>query len=191
MLDLDKTPHRNKIVSFILSLGLVITACMVLLVWSFGFIYIILSAGSGLMVTLALALMEWRRKNSTLFIYNFWNRLTGIYLRLLNYWLLAICLRFIFTAVGLAGSDRRFDSSGKKASLWQPRHTVERDHIGLQYNRYYKCSSRSENWIRDYLNWSIASGNGWQIFLLPFLLLLKFHTPDTRVQSESNNYTLY
>ncbi|WP_147303655.1 hypothetical protein [Rhodohalobacter sp. SW132] len=191
MLELEKTPHRNQIISFLLSLGFVFTACMVFLVWSFGIIYIILAIGTGLMVTCGLALIEWRRKNSTLFIYNFWNRLSGLYIRLMNYWLLAVCLRLIFTAVGLAGSDRRFNFPGNKASMWQPRNTVDRDHIGLQYNRYYKRSSRSENWIMDYLNWSSASGNRWQIFLMPFLLLLKIHAPDNQVQSESNNYTLY
>lgn len=191
MLELEKTPNRNQLLSFLLSLGLFITACMILITWNLGFIYIIQAISTGLILTLGIALLEWWKNNSTLFIYNFWNRVAGYYLKLINYLLLAVCLRFIFTAVGLAGSDRNFVSFEDNESMWKSRKTVERDYIDLQYNRFYKRSKRPDNWIINYINWSLSSENKWQIILLPFLMLLSIHISEAGDQSVTSNYTLF
>lgn len=191
MLELEKTPNRNQLLSYLLSLGLFITACMILITWNLGFIYIILAISTGLILTLGIALLEWWKKNSTLFIYNFWNRVAGYYLKLINYLLLAVCLRFIFTAVGLAGSDSRFVTLEDNESMWKSRKTVERDYIDLQYNRFYKRNKRADNWIIDYINWSLSSENKWQIILLPFLMLLSIHKSEAGDQSVTSNYTLF
>jgi len=191
MLELERPPNRKSKISFLLSFGITITLCLILITWAQGFFYVLLSSGAGLMLTFALVLIELIRKDSTLPLYEFWNWLTGKYLQFINYWILAVCIRFIFSAVGLAGADKRFSASKGNCTMWKSRQTLASDVTRIQYNRNYKGGNLSGRWFSNYTKWSLATKEKWKLFLLPFLLFLKLHETGKSIESTTDNYTLY
>lgn len=191
MLAMEKSPNRNHKISLILALGILTTAIVILIVWNHGMFPILIAAAIIMIFTLGLAALEWVRKDSTLPLYNFWHWLTAKYISLINYWLLAICIRFIFTTVGLSGADSRFIPTKNNNSKWKKRQTLDNSITRLQYNRPYKEGAQLGNWFIHYVNWSLRTENKWKFFLSPFLLLLKIHESGPEVKTSSDNYTLY
>jgi hypothetical protein len=122
-------------------------------------------------VVLGCALIGLRSPNLIFRPYRLWNKLAASLAYYVRLWLMGICFHFVFVAVGQMGSSFPLGGPRTGPSCWVKRvpHTSWAPD---------KCAGNTievsprQDWVRDFCTWTMKTGNGWALCLLPFLFLL-------------------
>jgi hypothetical protein len=118
-------------------------------------------------------------------LYHAWNRRIARPLgRVATQIVLRICHFIVFVAVSRAGSRFRF-SEAASSSAW-----LAAQHAARTPAELLPLQTRPR-WIRSYLGWAMHSGNGWAVFLIPFLCLLRMYAVEQEHGTQANIYTLF
>lgn len=189
MIVLAENPSRASVYGFLVALGLLLSVGLGLgnLLWSGA-----MAPGVflGLVVLGVLVLVEVFLPDSLRSIYDVWNAVANWVARFLHRWTVAMVYLVVRT-VALVQRQGAHAEPRQRHSMWNERGTVVREAYGGQSNRPYRSGSGDMHWTVDYLRWSISSGNGWVVFLVPFLLVLRATATEERDDVPENLYTLY
>jgi len=190
MLQLPSQPVRREVVSFIFSLGTLITLSVVAVWWLMGknALYGFLFCS---VLTILFAAIAYKRKNVFLPIYTFWNKTVLSYSMVLRWWVLHVCFYMIMFPLRILRNDLNIPGKRKnQKSMWSSKKTIDPKHYTGQFQGFYKRGSR-DKWVSEYIGWAISTGNKWMIVLLPFMIILKIYEPEIEKEFPSNIYTLY
>jgi hypothetical protein len=137
-------------------------------------------------IFLVLLLPGWSSQKLMMWSYNRWNKIVVNLARLGRGWIILIVMTII-TLVGKFGSKLMLSADDSIKSLW----------VEVKTGRGQKTGHRIERistyrWLSNYIRWCRSSGNGWAVFLLPYLFLLsKIETARYKPSIPKNTYTLY
>lgn len=121
-------------------------------------------------------------------VYRLWNRIARGYARLARAALLAVCYGVV-ALVGVAGTALRLRRPEPGESLWLARDTLATEAYGSQHDRPGKAW-HGRQWAAV-LAWAARTGNGWAVFLVPFLALVATLEEDERRDVPVGIYTLF
>jgi hypothetical protein len=190
MLVLSQPPTRVGAFSFLLSLGILLTVVLsavahALLGW------LLVGALAGATITgLALGL-EVVRPGIMMPIYVQWNVLATLVARWAEAWITGVAFRIVLTSVGLPGRGKTPPPDGAEDTQWRIRDTLAKAAYFGQGRRPHTDPAISRHWVSEFITWSFSSGNGWLIWMLPFMLLLKQIQVRRGSEVPDNIYTLY
>jgi len=120
-------------------------------------------------------------------VYSAYNRITGLYARLMR----AVAQIACFVIVGsarLTGTSLVV-ALPDTGSMWTPKSSLPRD---AYVNPYALSSGPSgRGWIRGYLRWARDTHNLWAVSLLPFLVVLRTAQQSADHSIRGEIYALY
>jgi hypothetical protein len=135
----------------------------------------------------ALFLIAAVRADGSYRLYHLYNRITGVYARLMR----AIAQLACFAIVGsarLTGTSLVIALPGS-GSMWTPKHSLPRDAYVNPYALSGGASGRG--WIRGYVRWARRTHNLWALALLPFLVVLRTSQASADLSIRGDIYALY
>jgi hypothetical protein len=124
-------------------------------------------------------------------IYRRWNQVADKVASLVRWWVTSIAFHLIVRVAGQSTGITNERAPGAGRSFWRERNALTAGAYAGQYNRAYRVGSQGSSWLVDYPRWCFSSGNGWLVFLLPFLLLLRGVSGERAPEVPENVYTLY
>jgi len=190
MFVLHQKPDGSRLISFLLSIGILLTAGTALMTWLIsGEIHLFSITGIVLSVLLIFIELAW--PNSILPVYKFWRTSQILFSKMLQWWIAAVCFYTVVLPVGVAGKVRQFKKPVNSNSMWHERSGLNENTYRSQHRLENKNSDGKDSWTGYYLEWSTNTRNKWAIFLTPFLALLKIHKVDEEKKTSDNIYTLY
>ena len=183
---LETPPRREDLQGFGLAVGFL---GGVLAAWIVG-----VPTGSGLLaLAVGFALwigvsgLAWRRPDLLEPVYRGWNRAAKAYARRARRVVLGICFFTVIAVVRLAGGKLEIGSQTEE-SRWRSRTTLSADEYrGLGRGRGSGHEAREGN-LRA---WASRSGNGWIVFLIPFLRIIEAFDVRDGIATPEGIYTLY
>lgn len=148
------------------------------------------AAAVGITITAVTVYAAWKGPNRFDGVYNLWNRVAKAYARRARTVTIAVCFFTIIAAAGLTGGalDLRLRPEGGTDSRWTGRTTVSPEEYPGQGRGLRSARSGS---LGDLSTWATRSGNGWTLFLMPFLALVSAFDIRDNVAAPDGIYTLY
>jgi hypothetical protein len=120
--------------------------------------------------------------------YRAWNRAARAYARLARLAVLAVGYHVVVAAVGRLGSTVVLQH--EPASLWVPRTPPPAESYASQ-DEGAAGRTAQRPWLVGLGWWSVRSGNGWVVALLPFLLLVSLLGAEDAEAQPADIYTLF
>jgi hypothetical protein len=190
MMSLTKRMARRDVTGFLVTTGILFFVIGMILLWTlFGsWPPAILASGVGGLLYVVSGLY-WQPLS--IFAYRAWNRVANRVASFVRWWVSSIAFHVVVRVVGQASGSKSPNARHETRSFWEQRGTLTADSYVGQYNRAYRGGGRGGRWVGDYWRWCLGSGNGWLIFLLPFLLVLRIASGERESEVPENVYTLY
>jgi hypothetical protein len=190
MIVLSQKPNRVAVFSFLLSLGVLLTVLLSamahMLLGS-----LVIGALAGTLITGSALGLEAVRPGLMMPLYHRWNGLATWVAYWAEAWITRVTFRIVLTSVSLPGRGQTRSDHGTEETQWRVRDTLAREAYFGQGRRLHPDPATSRHWAREFIAWSFSSGNGWLIWMLPFMLLLKQIQVRRGTDVPDNIYTLY
>ena len=190
MILLARKMTTQDVTGFLLSSGILVFILGVVLLWAVfqSLPAAVIVSGLGAISYVAGGIYS---RPLSIAVYRRWNQLAKRVGSLVRWWVSLIAFHVIVRAVGQSSENTHQQERTAGRSFWQERETLSADAYLGQYNRAYRGSRQGAGWVADYLKWCFASRNGWFVFLLPFLLVLRAVAGERAPELPENVYTLY
>lgn len=190
MIVLPRKPNRVAVFSFLLSLGVLLT--VVLSAATHALLgSLMVGALAGAVVTGSALGLEATSPGLMMPLYVRWNGLANLVARWAETWITGVAFRIVLAAVGLPDRGQTQSAEGTEQTQWRIRDTLAKEAYFGQGRRPHTDPVTSRHWTREFIAWSFASENGWLVWMLPFMLLLKQIQVRRGTNVPDHIYTLY
>jgi hypothetical protein len=190
MISLTKKMARRDVTGFLVATGIVSFVLGLIVLWALleSWPVAVLASGVGALSFVGAGLYS---EAFSIVAYRRWNQVAKRVASLVRWWVSSVAFHVIVRVAGRSSgiTSQRALAAGR--SFWRERSTLPAEAYAGQYNRVYRGDAEGGGWAVDYLRWCFASGNGWLVFLLPFLLVLRVVSGERVSELPENVYTLY